>query len=172
MTLTAKHSKSVDWPDDDGTVSMFISGAWRDLLEYAVIHLPAASSILLLQRYIEIVGYTLVERGYSSYLEGPSNLMMVLHSGGIIPFEIAFNQILENPEYEDFSGYTTFRGLGRGLLWFPFRMYDYSDEFREAVKDLLADLRQKYWDKRFEAAGSAASAIDHYLQYRTDEWQG
>ncbi len=172
MTITAKHYKSVDWPDDDGTVPMFISGAWRDLLEFAVTHPPAASSILLLQRYIEIVGYTLVERDDSSYLEGHSNLTMVLHSGGIIPFEIAFNRILENPEHEDFFGYTTFRGLGRGLLWFPFRMYDYSDEFIEAVNDLRADLRRKYWDERFEAGESAASSLDQYLQYRTDEWQG
>lgn len=164
MTITAKHYKSVDWPDD-GTVPVFISSAWRDLLEYAVTHPPAASSILLLQRYIEIVGYTVVERDDSSYLEGTSNLIMILQSGGIVPFEIVFKRILENPEHEDFFGYTTFRGLGRGLLWFPFRMYDYSDEFLEAVKGLRANLRQNYWDKRFEAGRSDANLLDQYLRY-------
>ena len=164
MTITAKHYKSIDWPDD-GAIPVFISSAWRDLLEYAVTNPPAASAIVLLQRYIEIVGYTLVERDDSSYLEGTSNLTMILRSGGIVPFEIAFNRILENPEQEDFFGYTTFRGLGRGQLWFPFRMYDYSDEFIEAVKGIRTNLRQEYWDKRFEAGRSDANFLDQYLRY-------
>lgn len=170
MTITARNYKSVDWPGESGTVPIFISSAWRELLEYAVTHPPAASGILLLERYLEIVGYTLVERDNPSSLESSANLVMVMNVGGIIPFERAFNRILENPEHEDFFGYTTFRGLGRGSLWFPFRMYDYSDEFIEAVKELRADLRTKYWDERFEKAQSTASSLSQLLQYQTDEW--
>lgn len=170
MTITAKNYKSRDWPDENGTVPMFINGAWRDLLKYAVTNPPAASAVLLLQRYIEVVGHETVERDDTSYTEGPANLFFILDTGGILPFEVAFNRIMENPEHEDYFGYSTFRGLGRGSLWFPFRMYDYSEEFIDAIKGLRADLRKKYWGDKFEKGASTGEELNQYLELRTDEW--
>ncbi|WP_157884779.1 DUF2254 family protein [Halorubrum aethiopicum] len=168
MTITAQHYQSVDWPDDGGTIPMYISGAWRELLVYSFNHPPTASAILLAQRFLETVGYTAVRRGEKSDFEGMPTLTIVLREGGIIPLEIAFDRILKNPSFDDVFGLESFRGLPRHTAWIPFSMENHSDEFLETIKKIRGDVRTKYWNRRFKKGRSNAEILEVHIQYNTD----
>jgi len=143
MATVAQHFKSLRQTDITAYSSLIIF-CFSNMIETAADLGPRPSAVLLTQRYIEIAIYlssNWESVGADQSIE-LSQLMLDGHEGIICD---AFDRVLNNSLSDDIILYRGFRNLPRSLIWTPFKMGEYSDEYLEDVRELQISVKQRYW---------------------------